>query len=403
MGTLDDKQDVRMLAACAGARLLVENSNTQFCRTSWVGVPTWALQPLDSIKRINRPSAAIVQTFHQTASKAIDTQQVMNRFVQSAPMMASQVRRSGLLRTVLFVDVCGSTKLYDTLGNTRAQAVIAKALSVLSQAANRHVGTIVKTIGDEVMCTFASAREAAAAAADMQRSVKQAVVNGDIDVKSLAVRVGFHSGPVISHSADVFGDTVNVAARLIAHAKPGQILFAKQTLRLLPSATGVDVRFVGSAEVKGKKGLFELFELIWDSDNLTAAQTIIKAAAGNTRATVRFGNTTVEVGFNRPVIRMGRGTENEIVVTDLLASRVHAQVEYRRDRVVLIDQSLNGTYLQMQGKSEVTLRRDEMALEGSGLISLGRSTSAQEHCVRFEVRNDTKVAGRTVLKKRSLR
>ena len=53
-------------------------------------------------------------------------------------------------------------------------------------------------------------------------------------IKSLTVRVGFHSGPVISHAADVFGDTVNVAARVVAHAKPGQILVAKQTVRRLP-------------------------------------------------------------------------------------------------------------------------------------------------------------------------
>ena len=89
-------------------------------------------------------------------------------------MTSSQVQRTGLPRTVLFVDVCGSTKLYETLGNARAQAVIAKMLAILSQSATRHLGTIVKTIGDEVMCTFSSAREAAEAAVDMQRSIKEA-------------------------------------------------------------------------------------------------------------------------------------------------------------------------------------------------------------------------------------
>src|SRR4029077_12686306 len=101
--------------------------------------------------------------------------------------MTSQVQRTGLPRTVLFVDVCGSTKLYETLGNARAQAVIGKTLDILSQAATRHLGTIVKTIGDEVMCTFTSARDAAEAAVDMQRSVRQATTTEDIGVKSLAV------------------------------------------------------------------------------------------------------------------------------------------------------------------------------------------------------------------------
>src|SRR5258708_1471238 len=47
--------------------------------------------------------------------------------------MTSQVQRTGLPRTVLFVDVCGSTKLYETLGNARAQAIIGKTLDILSQ------------------------------------------------------------------------------------------------------------------------------------------------------------------------------------------------------------------------------------------------------------------------------
>ena len=190
-------------------------------------------------------------------------------------MTSSQVQRTGLPRTVLFVDVCGSTKLYETLGNARAQAIIGKTLAILSQSATRHLGTIVKTIGDEVMCTFSSAREAAEAAVDMQRSVKQATATEEMGIKSLAVRVGFHSGPVISHAEDVFGDTVNVAARVVAHAKPGQILVAKQTVRRLPMEEG-SVRFIGSTQVKGKHAPIELFEIVWDRENLTMVKDVFE-------------------------------------------------------------------------------------------------------------------------------
>jgi len=88
----------------------------------------------------------------------------------SSQSQTSQFQRTGLPCTILFVDVCGSTQLYETLGNARAQAIIAKTLAILSQAASRHLGTIIKTIGDEVMCTFTTARDAAHAALDMQRS-----------------------------------------------------------------------------------------------------------------------------------------------------------------------------------------------------------------------------------------
>ncbi len=204
-------------------------------------------------------------------------------------MTSSQVQRTGLPRTVLFVDVCGSTKLYETLGNARAQAIIGKTLAILSQSATRHLGTIVKTIGDEVMCTFSSAREAADAAVDMQRSVKQAAATEEMGIKSLAVRVGFHSGPVISHAEDVFGDTVNVAARVVAHAKPGQILVAKQTVRRLPMEEG-SVRFIGSTLVKGKIAPIELFEIVWEHENLTMVKDVFQTKMSNTRLTATFGD-----------------------------------------------------------------------------------------------------------------
>lgn len=315
-------------------------------------------------------------------------------------MTSSQVQRTGLPRTVLFVDVCGSTKLYETLGNARAQAVIAKTLAMLSQSATRHLGTIVKTIGDEVMCTFSSAREAAEAAVDMQRSVKDAAASPDM-VKTLAIRVGFHSGPVISHAEDVFGDTVNVAARVVAHAKPGQILVAKQTVRRLPKEEG-SIRFIGSTQVKGKNAPIELFEILWDLENLTMVRDVFQTKAANTRLTATYGDTTIEMGPGRPVLQMGRGTENEFVVPDPLASRVHARIEYRRDRFILIDQSLNGTYLQMQGMAEVALRRDEVVLEKSGLISLGKSVAEQrELCLRFTVQRGSQLSDRSMLRKRS--
>ena len=253
----------------------------------------------------------------------------------------SQFQRTGLPCTILFVDVCGSTQLYDALGNARAQAIIAKTLAILSQSATRHLGTVIKTIGDSVMCTFTTARDAANAAVDMQRSLKQAVTQENMGIRSLAIKVGFHSGPVISHAADVFGDTVNVAARVVAHAKPGQILVAKQTVRKLPRDVSANVRSVGSTMVKGKKEPVELYEVIWERENLTQVKDFsgVEVRPENLRLTATFGSTTVEVSSSHSVLHMGRGPENEFVIPDPLASRMHARIEYRRDRFLLIDQS----------------------------------------------------------------
>jgi len=288
--------------------------------------------------------------------------------------------------TILFADVSGSTKLYETLGNTRAQTIISKTLEVLSQAAGRHQGTIVKNIGDELMCTFPNAACGAEAAQDMQRSLKQAIAMGTITHETLSIRTGFHHGPVIPQAGDVFGDAVNVAARVVAQAKKGQILTTRQTVNELPEELKNGVRFIDRAAVKGKKEELELFEVLWEFENLTIVQNIFETKPHEARLMATFGQTTIELSHERPALHMGRGLENDFVIPEPLASRAHARIEFRRERFVLIDQSINGTYVHMEGEKEVALRRDEVVLKGRGLISLGKSTSAQrELCVSFTV------------------
>ena len=284
---------------------------------------------------------------------------------------------------ILFADVSGSTKLYETLGNTRAETLIAQALEVLSQATVRHTGTVVKKIGDELMCTFPSAGDAADAAKDMQRSLKQAIAMGTISYESLSIRIGFHFGPVIPKAGDVFGDAVNVAARVVAQAKKRQILTTKETVSEMP-AESESLRFIDRAAVKGKKEVLELFEVIWDFENLTIVQNIFEEKPKAARLTVAFGNSTVELNHERQALHIGRGVENDFVVPEPLASRSHARIEFRRDRFVLVDQSINGTFVAIAGKKEVLLRRDEIVLTGTGLISLGKSTTVQpEMCLQF--------------------
>ena len=300
--------------------------------------------------------------------------------------MSENEHHPSILLAILFVDVSGSTKIYETLGNTRAQTIISKALEVLSHAATRHKGTIIKNIGDELLCTFPSSLDAATAAQDMQRSLKQAVAMGAIPYDNLAIRTGFHFGPVIPKTGDVFGDAVNVAARVVAQAKKGQILTTKSTMESLPDEMKAGIRFIDKAAVKGKKEELELFEVLWEFENLTIVQNFFEAKPREARLRATFGETTVELSHEHPSLQMGRGMENDFVIPEPLASRAHARIEFRRERFVLIDQSINGTFVIQQGEDEVALRRDEIVLNGSGMISLGKSTTIQpELCVKFQV------------------
>jgi uncharacterized membrane protein YhaH (DUF805 family) len=102
--------------------------------------------------------------------------------------------------------------------------------------------------------------------------------------------------------------------------------------------------------------------------------------------TATFQSASVEVDNARPVLRIGRGHGNDLVVADMLASGNHARIECRGDQFFLKDLSSNGTYVCLHGRQEVSLVGKEIPLEGSGLIGLGRSTVTDpELCIRFAI------------------
>ena len=130
---------------------------------------------------------------------------------------------------VLFADITDSNKLYGTLGDDAARAVVDACLSLVGEVVARFNGRIIKTIGDEAMCAFRRADDAVAAAAEMQTMV-EARRPGNVDLK---MHIGLHFGSVLSEDGDVFGDTVNSAAYLCAVAVAGQILTTEVTERNL--------------------------------------------------------------------------------------------------------------------------------------------------------------------------
>src|SRR5436190_15724923 len=121
---------------------------------------------------------------------------------------------------VLFADVSGSTKLYESVGDAAAHAAIDACVKMFSEVTAAHSGWVVKTIGDEVMSVFPQAVEAARAATGMQMKLAEMEPVGG---NPMGARIGFHFGPLVERGGDVFGDTVNLSARLTEVAAKGQI------------------------------------------------------------------------------------------------------------------------------------------------------------------------------------
>jgi hypothetical protein len=70
---------------------------------------------------------------------------------------------------------------------------------------------------------------------------------------------------------------------------------------------------------------------------------------------------------------MGRAEENDIVIKGNLISRLHARIELSRNKILLVDQSTNGTFVTSREGEESFVRRDSMQLKGEGMIGLGRA------------------------------
>ena len=135
---------------------------------------------------------------------------------------------------VMFADIAKSTAIYETLGDQRARTLIASCLSLLSKITEKYHGTVIKTIGDELMCTFPTAFDAVTAAREMNQALSFASVVDDPGCRPPNIYVGIHVGPVILEKGDVFGDTVNLAARITGFKRPRQILISEETAAALP-------------------------------------------------------------------------------------------------------------------------------------------------------------------------
>lgn len=273
-------------------------------------------------------------------------------------------------KALLFADVSGSTRLYEVLGDARAFAAINDCLDILRKLTAAHSGRVVKTIGDEIMAVFPDAMTAVQAACEMQLVVSS---RKPIDNARVAIRIGLHYGAVLESDGDVFGDTVNVAARMAEIAKAEQIITTGATVAKLPLIMRASTRTLSSLSIKGKADDIEVREVIWqESEEMTmmVGNTLTPPAAEPTLKLVHQGETFV-VDASRPSVTIGRDEKADIVIQDKRASRMHARVERRRDKFVFVDVSSNGSYVIVKGETEIQLRREEFVLRESGSISLG--------------------------------
>jgi adenylate cyclase len=296
--------------------------------------------------------------------------------------------------TVLFADIVDSTKLYERLGDTVALTAIEQTVSLLSEIAAQRGGEFIKPTGDGALLLFATPKAAVDAAVDVQSALRTRTTETPTGIITLDVRIGMQTGWVtratVGDRADVYGDTVNVAARVAALASGGQIMLSDTVREGLPPHLAACCRSLGAFQVKGKAEALAIFEMLWNvSATLTMAGPIASrmAAAMGPEITLRYGGQDYVLNAKRPAIAMGRSPQSDVVIADALASRQHARIELRNGKFIVIDQSSNGTYVKTGDSPDFALKREEAVLMGEGLLTFGHAAGqGSGESVQFSVR-----------------
>jgi class 3 adenylate cyclase len=288
--------------------------------------------------------------------------------------------------TILFADVSGSTKLFETRGDFEARRIVAAILNALSDVAAQHGGRVIKTIGDEVMCTFPGAMQGLLGSVDMQKRISH---DATFAKDNLAVRIGLHHGDALVEDNDVFGDAVNTAARMAALAKREQIITTASTVRMLTNSGMLRTRSVGQARVAGKQNPIDIVDVTWqeDTSNVTMVQRAIKIDSGahpRIHLQLRYRGKGLEIDDLAPPFTLGRDVTSSLMVEAEWVSRNHALIECKRGLFTLSDRSTNGTYVKFGDDEELRLHRDEVHLRRSGIISLGQAIALNpDHLIYF--------------------
>jgi len=291
-------------------------------------------------------------------------------------------------QAVMFADVSGSSALYKRVGNQEAKAIVDDAVSHMAATTIVHEGTVVKTIGDEVMARFDSASTACRVAiAIQQRSSREFADIG------LGIRIGIAFGDTVITPNDAFGDTVNDAAFVAHIARANQIVLTQGVVDQLDADLMHQCQLFDKVNIKGESRKTVIYRLAWETsqhNNLSTRVMPIHEVArfvSSFQITLKLADKIIQLLPDQTPFAIGRdATKVDICFDSELCSREHCHIDFRRGKYVLVDHSTNGTYVQEADKASIYLRREETTLQGQGVISIGQQVDfANPLLIHFKI------------------
>ena len=293
---------------------------------------------------------------------------------------ASEALTQDVLKTVVFADLTGSTRIYESLGNVRGTALVTMLTKWLAEICVQHDGQVVKTLGDGVLMTFHSAQRAVEAAIALQRAHLTNMASYPIELL-MRIKVGIAYGMVMQGVNECFGDAVNVASGLCDLAGPDQILVNNAVVNAIADQHQFRLRQIGTIAIPGRSTPCFAQRVEWNEDVITGFLTVQAPLAVTTPQELQMADRKIHLQFmdTRLVVRkadlpvfIGRDENCGLVISDQRVSRVHATIEWKNSVFHLRDKSSYGTWVRYGEKeSVVALRRQGCPLHGNGEIALG--------------------------------
>jgi hypothetical protein len=207
----------------------------------------------------------------------------------------------------------------------------------------------------------------------------------------VSIRIGMQYGSTILENDDIFGDTVNVAARIASMAKARQILCTQEIAFMVKSAElSNNMRPFDRLRVKGKNEQLDVYLYAWEEEeditNMATASSFTNPARHDQVKTLvlKYEGKAHTIKTDTTSYVLGRGQDCDLIIKGDLISRHHTKLEHRRGKFIINDQSTNGTFIRTTEGQEIFLRREEFTVFGSGYISLGKKVDpSDENIIHF--------------------
>jgi adenylate cyclase len=185
----------------------------------------------------------------------------------------AEVRVERRLAAILAADVAGYSRLMGIDEEGTLAALKASRRELVDPKVAEHRGRIVKTTGDGALVEFPSAVDAVRCAADIQRAM--AARNASIpEDRRIAFRIGINVGDIIMDEGDIYGDGVNIAARVEALAEPGGVCLSEYAYQQIKGKVNLDFVDLGEQRLKNIAATIRVYGVRWDEGGHVARETL---------------------------------------------------------------------------------------------------------------------------------